>query len=99
MGSSGGIRRSPKKILVGWEFHPSCILWDIEGAENTLKIKNVVKVIVIVVDGKLHCEWEQSWKERVGFMTSLELQELLTRLGAMVTGAGTGTGTGKCMFE
>ena len=55
-----------KKILVGWGFDPNCILWDTEGAENTLKINNVVKVIVTVVDGKIHCEWEQSCKKTSG---------------------------------
>ena len=58
-----------------------------------------MKVTVNVCDGKLHCDWEQSWREREGFMTSPELQALLTRVGEMVAGAGKGKGKGKCNFE
>ena len=86
-----------KKILVGWGFDPSIIKWD--PTEKTLKVGNDVKVTVSVSEGKFHCEWEQSWRERVSFFSSTELQDLLKTVGEMVAGTSKGKGKGKTSFE
>lgn len=88
-----------KKMLVGWGFDPSAIEWDTKGTENTLKVKNEIKVSVSVREGKLHCEWEQSWRERVSFFPSSELQALTTQVTDMLAGVSKGKGKGKCNFE
>ena len=88
-----------KKILVGWGFDPSCIKWDAESAEKTLKVNSSTKVTVSVLEGALHCEWDQSWKERETFFSSPELQALLKTCGDMVAGTGKGKGKGKSSFE
>lgn len=59
-----------KKIFVRWGFDPSCIKYDTESAEKTLEVNDATKVTVSVREGALHCEWEQSWKERVSFFSS-----------------------------
>ena len=90
-----------KKILVAWGFDPSCIKYDTESDEKTLKVNNATKVTVSVREGALHCEWDQSWRERVSFFSSTELQDLLKTCGDMVAGSGAvkGKGKGKSTFE
>ena len=88
-----------KKILVGWGFDFTCIRYDVEGTEKTLKVNNEVKVSVSVRDGKFHCEWEEGWKNRESLHSSPEMQALLTKVGELVSGAGKGKGKGKTTFE
>ena len=88
-----------KKLLVGWGFDQTCIKYDTESTEKTLKIKNETKVTVSIREGMFHCEWESSWKDRETLHSSPKLQALLTRVGDMVSGAGKGKGKGKCTFE
>ena len=84
---------------MGWGFDPSRIHYAIESADKTLKVDNATKVTVSVREGTLHCDWEQSWKERVSFFSSPELRDLLKTWGDMVAGAGKGKGKGKSNFE
>ena len=88
-----------KKLLVGWGFDQTCIKYDTESTEKTLKIKNETKVTVSIREGVFHCEWGNSWKDRETLYSSPELQALLTKVGDMVSGAGKGKGKGKCTFE
>ena len=75
---------------MGWGFGPACVKWD--GDEKTFKVNNAVKVTVSVNEGTFHCDWEQSWRDRVSFFNSSELQELFKTLGGMVVGTGKGKG-------
>ena len=88
-----------KYILVGWGFDPVCIRWDTANVDKTLKVNNVTKVTVSVHEGKFHCEWEQSWKDRASLISSPELEVLLKTVGDMVAGTGKGNGKGKSSFE
>ena len=88
-----------KKILVGWGFDFTCIRYDVEGIDKTLKVNNEVKVSVSVRDGKFHCEWEENWKHRECLHSSLEMQAFLTKVGDLVSGSGKRKGKGKTIFE
>ena len=88
-----------KKLLVSWGFDAENIRWDTKGTEKTLKIKNETKVTVSIHEGKFHCVWEKSWKEKQSLHASPELQALLTKVGDMVGGASKGKGRGKSAFE
>ena len=68
---------------------------EVDGATKYLKVAGKVVVTVSVINGQLHCDWDEEWKGWEDFHKSEDVIILVERMVNMLTAGGKGQGKEK----
>ena len=69
-----------RKILISWWGRGENVRVEVEGPTKFLKVRGKVVVTVSVVDGQLHCDWDEEWKGWEDFHKNGEITKLFEKV-------------------